>query len=113
MRPSQIKQLNYLNIWTVEHLSESGDQAIQNIGPGGREMVKAAQAYLERAKDISVTTKYAVENERLKDEIERVKQQVNELAAERQREHPEYDPGETTERRRPGRPRKPEAMSAT
>jgi hypothetical protein len=111
MRPSQIRQLNYLNIFTVEHLSQCDDNAMQSIGPGARELVKSAVAYIERAKDVSVTTKYAIENERLKDELERVKEQVDKLVHERpvprEDHYQDYRP-EAPLKRRPGRPRKTE-----
>ncbi len=106
MRPSLIRQLNYLNIFTVEHLSQCDDQSMQRIGPGAREIVAAAVAYLERAKDVGVTTKYAMENERLKDELERVKEQVSKLVAEKPTDHyQDYRP-EAPLKRGPGRPRK-------
>ncbi len=111
MRPSQIKQLNYLNIFTVEHLSQCDDQSMQRIGPGARELVASANAYIARAKDVSVTTKYAMENERLKDELERVKEQVSKLVAEkpsREDHYQDYRP-EAPLKRGPGRPRKSEA----
>ncbi len=109
MRPSQIRQLNYLNIFTVDHLTQCDDQAMQRIGPAARELVASANAYIARAKDVSVTTKYAMENERLKDELERVKEQVAKLAAEKPMDHyQDYRP-EAPLKRRPGRPRKSEA----
>ncbi len=111
MSPSRIRQLNYLNIFTVEHLAQCDDHAMQQMGMGARELVASAVAYLARAKDVSVTTKYAMENERLKDELERVKEQVSKLVAEkpaREDHYQDYRP-EAPLKRGPGRPRKSEA----
>jgi hypothetical protein len=77
--PSMIKMLNYKNIWTVEHLAECGDQAMQSIGMGAREWVAKAKAYLANAKDGSAVTRYAAENERMKSEIDAFKEQMQML----------------------------------
>jgi hypothetical protein len=81
MRPSQIKMLNYLNIFTVEHLAQCGDDALQRMGPGAREIVKQAIAYLDRAKDSASTMKYALENERMKNQISDLQETVRKLVA--------------------------------
>ena len=82
MQPSQIRMLKALNIPTVEALAglENNDAKIQELGLGGREMVKSAVAYLAVAADSAEAQKYAIENERMKSEIDDLKTQVQELA---------------------------------
>lgn len=81
IRPSQVKMLNFLNIFTVEHLAQCGDDAIQRMGPGARELTKQAQGYLDRAKDGAVVNHYAAENERMKTEMADMKATIAALSA--------------------------------
>lgn len=102
MRPAQIKELNYLNVFTVEHLAELGEDALQRIGGGGREIVKQAKAYLERAKESGATNHYAAENERLKGDIARLQEQMARVLADR--------PNDEPVKRGPGRPPKVQSI---
>lgn len=98
LRPAQVKMLQYNNIMNVEHLAQLGDDAILRLGPGIRDLVRAAQAYLEKAKDTGITQHYAAENERLKEQMAQMQAQLAELAARA--------PAEDESKRGPGRPRK-------
>jgi len=101
MRPSQIRMLNYLNVFTVEHLAELSDDAISRIGTGGRKLIEQAKAYLAKAKDTGATQHYAAENERLNNELAEMRRQLAELASR--------IPIESEVKRRPGRPPKAKA----
>lgn len=94
MKPSQIRELEGIKIFTVEHLAALSDGQKQQLGMGAHDLVASARAYLESAKDGAAAAFYAAENERLKADIETLKQQFAELAS-----HSE-------ERRGPGRPPK-------
>ena len=96
MTPSLIKLLNYLNIWTVEHLSQCSDKAMQDIGMGAREWVNKAKAYLDLAKDTSAITRYAAENEVLTTKLAVLEEQMKKVLADEPREP----------KRKGGRPRK-------
>lgn len=82
MGPAQIKMLNHLNIFSVEDLAQLNDTSIQRIGPGGREIVRQAQAYLAKAKDSGVTQHLAAENERMKEELAALKEQMAKLVSD-------------------------------
>lgn len=92
MKPSQIRELEGIKIFTVEHLAALSDGQKQQLGMGAHELVAQAKAYLDAAKDSSAAAFYAAENESLKADIETLKRQFAELAGE--------------ERRGPGRPPK-------
>lgn len=79
--PSQIKQMQALNIRTVQHLAGLSDTNLQTLGMGARELKAKAQAFIDSAEGGAEAGRYAVENESLKAEIELLKQQVKELAA--------------------------------
>jgi hypothetical protein len=82
MRPSQIKMLNFFNIFSVEDLSTLSDTTIQKIGPGGRDLVKQALAYLEKAKSTGPSVHLALENERLKQDMAVLQEQMKKLMAD-------------------------------
>jgi hypothetical protein len=97
MKPSQIRELEGIKIFTVEHLAALSDGQKQQLGMGSHELVAAAKAYLEAAKDSSAAAFYATENERLRTDIAAMQQQIAELAAQA---------SQSEERRGPGRPPK-------
>ena len=76
---SKVAELRHLKIKTVEQLSELTDSAISKLGMGGREMVKKATAFLEVSADATAAQKYVVENQRLSNEINLLKEQIAEL----------------------------------
>lgn len=84
MKPSQIRTLNALNIFTVEHLAEVGDDGIQRIGQGAREWRKQAEAYLAKAKDGAGVNMLAVENEQMKERIAELEKSLAALASQQQ-----------------------------
>lgn len=82
LKPSQIKELQMIEIRTVEALAGLSDTAKQRLGMGAHELVSQAKAYIEHAKDSSVVSKYASENQRLREEMEFMQLQIKELADE-------------------------------
>jgi hypothetical protein len=88
MRPGVIAQLRVYNVESVEQLAALDDIAIQRVGPGTRDLVNQAKAYLAKAAETAAEQFYAVENDRLKDErdqmlrqMEQMRQQVDQLMA--------------------------------
>jgi hypothetical protein len=75
---SRVAELKALNIHTVEHLAEISDTALQNL-MGGNSLRAQARAYIDAARGNAPHQALAVENEALKQEIERLKRQFNEL----------------------------------
>ncbi|MGO7279378.1 hypothetical protein ACCT18_29445 [Rhizobium ruizarguesonis] len=79
LKPSQIKELESINIYSVEQLAALSDTSKQKIGMGANELVSAAQAFLVTSKDASAASAFAAENERLKDDVKRLEEQVAEM----------------------------------
>lgn len=79
LKPSQIKELEAINVYSVEQLAALSDTAKQKIGMGAHELVAAAQAFLTTAKDASAASAFAAENERLKGDVTRLQQQIDEM----------------------------------
>lgn len=104
LKPSQVRELESLNIYTVEQLSSLSDTIKQNLGMGAHDLVAAAKGFLEAAKDSSAASSYAAENERLKAEIAALSEQVKELGSILR--------DVTPPKRGPGRPRAEEADAA-
>ena len=78
---SQVKELEGINIMTVEQLAALTDTAKQTLGMGANTLVAAARAYLESAKDSSTAVALAAENERLRNDVTMLTEQVKELAS--------------------------------
>ncbi|OHV23847.1 hypothetical protein EOS93_28165 [Rhizobium sp. RMa-01] len=81
LKPSQIKEMEAVNIYTVEQLAALSDTAKQKIGMGANELTAAARAYLATAENSSAASAFAAENERLKDEVTRLQEQMKEMAS--------------------------------
>lgn len=95
---SRVAELKALNIFTVESLAELSDTGLAKLGMGARELQNKAKAFLESAKSGAVTNQLVADNERMKMEIQMLKDQIRELGSA---------PAEP--RKRPGRPKKSEA----
>lgn len=81
MTPARIREMNALNIFTVEHIAGLDDSRIQRVGMGARELKKQAEAFLAVAKDSGAAQGYALEVERLKIDNAALAEQVKVLAA--------------------------------
>jgi len=106
MLPSQIKQFNHFNVYTIEQLSELDDIAIGRIGPGTRDFVEKAKAFIAKAKGSADVQRFASENLEMKAKIEEQDRIIRELASKVEAMNSE------PERRGPGRPRKEEQVAA-
>jgi hypothetical protein len=67
--PAQIKQFNHFNIYTVEQLSEIDDIAISRVGPGTRDFVEKAKAFIAKAKGSAEVQRFASENLAMKEQL--------------------------------------------
>lgn len=106
MLPAQIKLFNHFNVYTVEQLSELSDISIGQIGPGTRDFVEKARAFIAKAKGSADVQRYATENAEMKQQLKEQADIIKELAAKVSALS--GDP----ERRGPGRPRKEEQVAA-
>lgn len=104
MLPSQIKLLEHFNVYTVDQLAELDDIAINRIGPGTRDLVEKAKAFIAKAKSTADAQHFAVENERLRSEMAQMQQTIKDLAAKVEGAQDAEQP----QKRGPGRPRKDE-----
>lgn len=76
---AQIRELQYLNIKTLEQLAGLSDTAIQHIGMGGRDLRSKAQAYIEAGKGTAELSRLVAriselerDNARLQDDLKAV-----------------------------------------
>lgn len=104
MRPAIVKMCEYLNIYTVEQLAEIDDLAKQRIGMGASELVTQAKAYLLKAKGDGGVQALAAENERMKNKLALMEEQMAKMAAMIEQQPPE--------KRGPGRPPKVQEHAA-
>lgn len=75
---TQIRELEYFHVYTVEQLSTLSDEAIMRLGMGMRELVTKAKATIAKAANDAGTLAMAAENQRLKDEMAALKAQQDE-----------------------------------
>lgn len=90
MTTSQVKELNAVNIYTVEALAEVSDVALDGIGHGGRALRDQAKAHIAQMTDGAATAKLVAANSDLQ-------RQIDELRASMT---------SPDDKRGPGRPRK-------
>lgn len=79
LTPSQIKNLQFNGVTSLEDLAGLSDTNIQRIGMGTRDIVNKAQAYLKNAADSSAAMKLQAELEKRDSEITALRRQVEEL----------------------------------
>lgn len=73
---AQVKNLEFLNVHTVEQLANLTDLQCQKVGMGSMDLRAKAQAAIAAAKDGAATAAQAAENKRLSDELEALKNQM-------------------------------------
>ncbi len=78
---AQVAMLEHLNILTVENLAGIGDVEIQNLGPGGRDLVAKAKNWIEMAKEGAVNNAAISEMKLLRAENEELNEKINALMA--------------------------------
>ena len=69
---ARAKELNRLNIFTVEQLAGLDGSNLQRIGMGARDMKNAAQSYLDRAKENVDGSRLMAENAELRARLEKL-----------------------------------------
>jgi hypothetical protein len=72
----EVEALKYHKIFSVEQLANSGETAIEKLGPKGPEWREAAKAYLEDAANTSLARKQAEEIASLREEIQLTRDQM-------------------------------------
>lgn len=100
---SQVEELRAMKFRTVEQIANASDTQLQSIGMGGFGLRIKAQAFLEQAKDSALVERQAAELARRDEEINRLKQQMAQIAAQVSAQ---------TEKRGPGRPRNEDRTAA-
>ncbi len=89
---AQVKNLEFLNVRTVEQLANLTDSQCQRVGMDAASLRAKAKAALDAAKDGAASAAQAAENKRLNDELEALKAQFSAALGQVEK--------------RPGRPRK-------
>lgn len=98
---SQVKELKYVNITTVESLAQVSDGNIQRLGPGYHQLRERAKQFIESADADAKATEWAREREAMTERIRMLEEENKALGAK------DADAaGEQPEKRAPGRPRK-------
>lgn len=73
---AQIKEAQHFNVRTVEQVAELSDSFVAKIGMGWQGLRKQAQNWLKNAKDGAVVSQLTAENERMKQDIADLKEQI-------------------------------------
>jgi len=94
MRPSQIAELNALNVYTVDQLARVPDNNLDRLGPGARALRDKAAAWLKASEDTGEIARLIAANKQLEARVLELEERL--AGGEEPQE----------ERRRPGRPRK-------
>jgi hypothetical protein len=77
--PRFIKEMEYLNIFSVDDLAAVADVNLDRF-EGGRQWRDKAAAWLRSAKDGAAAARYAAENARLREDLDEVRKQVAKLS---------------------------------
>lgn len=80
MSPARIRELNAMNIFTVEHVAGLSDAIQQKVGIGARELVVKAQAFLKSAASSSIDQQMATELMQAKVDVQRLTKMTTLLA---------------------------------
>jgi hypothetical protein len=75
-------------IKTVEQLAGVLDTDLRVIGPQGRQWRDKALAFIDSAKGAAAIQEYASRNQKLEDEVTRLKRQIEEIAAKTEKGEP-------------------------
>lgn len=67
---AQVKELKYLDFYTVEQVADMTELAIQRIGMGARQLKTAAQAFIGSIDATLPLRSLSIENEKLKQQVE-------------------------------------------
>jgi hypothetical protein len=80
--PSFIREMEFLNIFSVDDLASVADVHLDRIADG-RQWRDRAAAWLQSAADGAAAARYAAENARLREDVERLSLRLDEMAAGR------------------------------
>lgn len=75
------QELRALNVYTLEHIVANEDRLRKALGMSGGQILAQARAMMERARDSALETKLAAENDALKQQLESLSSQVQQLMA--------------------------------
>ena len=78
---AQVREMQHLNIKTLEQLAALSDTAIGHLGMGARDMVNKAKAYIEAAKGSAELTHMVAKNAELEREVASLKESIKEINA--------------------------------
>ena len=88
---SQVKELQYVNIRTVEQLVSVSDSGIQKLGPGYMQLRTRAKQFLEAAADEAAATAHARENEQLREQMALMQEQMDAMQEQLQKQQQEKE----------------------
>lgn len=78
---SQVRELQHVNVRTIEEFVSVSDSNIQRMGPGYAQLQKRAQQFLEASTENAAATAAARENEQLRDQMALMQEQLDALKA--------------------------------
>lgn len=81
LTPSEIAELKYYNVRSLEQLGSVSDQGLSKMGPGFRQKRDQAIAYMKNAQDSSSATRLASENVLLRQRIGDLEAEVRRIGA--------------------------------
>jgi len=76
------KDLEAINIYTVEALADLDGAQLKQLGMDGRELKNQAAAYLQNATDNAASMKQAAENSAMKDELSALREEMERMKAQ-------------------------------
>lgn len=74
---SQVKELNGLNIYTVEALADVADTNLDALGHGARALRDKAKSHLARMADTAAADRLAAQNEDLQRQLDELRSQIS------------------------------------
>lgn len=88
---SQVKELQYVNVRTVEQFVGVSDANVQKLGPGYMQLQKRAKQYIDAAKGEAAATAAARENEKLREEMALMQEQMDAMQEQLQKQQQEKE----------------------
>jgi hypothetical protein len=86
LKPAMVRELKAMNLFTVEHVADMNDHAVQRM-MGGLRLRNLAKAYLDDAAASALLSRTTADNERKDAEIAELRNKVDELSALLNRVH--------------------------
>ena len=103
---SQVKELQHVNVRTVEQFASVSDANIQRLGPGYPQLQKRAQQFLDASQGEAKATEAARENEQLKEKMALMQEQIDAMKAQLAEKADDAEKADEAEKPRRGRPPK-------